>query len=260
MPPLLTITTDFGTTDSYVAQMKGVILAINPLAQIVDVTHQVPPQDVFRAALILDEISQVFPAGTIHVVVVDPGVGSSRAIVAAEAGVQRFLAPDNGLLGPVLSRFPARRVHRVSDESFWRQPVSATFHGRDIFAPVAAQWSLGTDLSRIGPAVDAASLVALPRYEPRHEGSVLVGRIESIDSFGNLTTNIDERHLAGRHRALTISVAGARIGGVQRCYADCPAGDLLALVGSSGRLEIAVNGGNAAVRLNAVIGMEVRIG
>ncbi len=260
MPPIITLTTDFGTIDSYVAQMKGVILAINPLAQIVDVTHHIPPQDVFRAASVVDEIAHVFPAGTIHVAVVDPGVGSSRAIVAAEAEEQRFIAPDNGLLGPVLARFPAKRVHRVSEESFWRRPVSATFHGRDIFAPVAAHWSRGTNLSQFGPSVEVTSLVSLPRPELRQEGAVLVGRIEAIDTFGNLITNIDRSQLAGRDdSSLTISVAGQTISSVDRCYADRPSGVILALVGSSGRLEIAVSGGNAAACLNAVKGMEVRV-
>src|SRR5690349_1490470 len=144
---IITLTTDFGERDSYVAQMKGVILAINSQAQIVDVTHAIGPQDVARGARIIEEIAGVYPAGSIHVAVVDPGVGSERALLAAEAAGQRFLAPDNGLLSPLFRRFGPERVHRLANERYWRRPVSATFHGRDILAPVAAHWSRGADLA-----------------------------------------------------------------------------------------------------------------
>jgi len=256
---MITLTSDFGTTDSYVAQMKGVILGINPLVDIVDVTHAVPPQDIARAGVIIDEIARVFPAGTIHVAVVDPGVGSQRSIIAAEASGQRFLAPDNGLLGAVLARAAPQRIHCVTREQFWRVPVSATFHGRDVFAPVAAHWSLGVDLAEFGPPIDPAALVRLAAVEPRQLGAALVGCVEAVDSFGNLITNVTESQLAGERGSLCVLIAGQRIAGISRCYSDCPPRTLLALIGSSGRLEIAVNSGSAAKLLSAGTGTEVRV-
>jgi len=257
---IITLTTDFGQRDSYVAQIKGVILAINPQAQLVDVTHAVSPQDVAQGARIIDEIAGVFPEGSIHVAVIDPGVGSDRALLAAEAAGQRFLAPDNGLLSSLFRRCAPRRVHRLVNERYWRPPVSVTFHGRDILAPVAAHWSRGADLADFGPACDVATLVMLLREEPRRVGSALIGRIETVDAFGNLITNVGEADLlAGDRDAFGISISGERIAGISRCYSDRPSGSLLALFGSSGRLEIAVNGGNAASQLDASVGIEFRI-
>jgi S-adenosylmethionine hydrolase len=257
---IITLTTDFGTSDSYVAQMKGAILAINAQVQVVDVTHAIPPQDVDRAASVLSDVVGVFPAGSIHVVVVDPGVGSSRALLAAEAASQRFLAPDNGLLHPLFRRCPPVRIHRLTENRFWRSPVSATLHGRDILAPVAAHWSLGSDIAEFGPAVDAGQIAVLTREEPHWVEDMLVGRVESTDSFGNLITNIDATELATADRSLvSTSIAARQIIGLCHCYSDQPAGMPLALMGSSGRLEIAVNRGSAAKMLGAGLGMEVRV-
>jgi hypothetical protein len=257
---IVTLTTDFGTSDNYVAQMKGVILGIAPEVQLVDVTHAISLQDVSRGAAILEEIAAVFPAGTIHIAVVDPGVGGPRALVAAEAAGQRFLAPDNGLLVPVILRFPPARVHRLAAERFWRKPVSATFHGRDILAPVAAHWSLGADLADFGPPFDVATLVALPANAPRRLAAALVGQIDSIDAFGNLITNVREADLpAGDRCAIAIRIGARQTIGISRCYSDRPPGCLLALVGSSGRLEIAINGGNAAKELDVARGAELHI-
>lgn len=262
MPPaIITLTTDFGTSDSYVAQLKGTILAVNPDARLVDVTHAIPAQDLPRGAIVLEEIVQVFPAGTIHVAVVDPGVGSDRAVIGAEAAGQRFLAPDNGLLSLVFRWFPPTRVHRLAENRFWRNPVSATFHGRDILAPVAAHWSLGTDLAEFGPPIDVSTLVQLPSHEPQQIGNELVGRIESIDRFGNLITNIRDSQLPkGEKSTLSISVGGHCIIGLSRAYSDQARGALLALISSSGRLEIAINSGSAGRTLNIAPGAEVRIG
>jgi S-adenosylmethionine hydrolase len=258
--PIITLTTDFGTSDSYVAQLKGAILAINPQAQLIDVTHAVPPQAVSRAAAIMEEIACVFPAGSIHVAVVDPGVGSDRALLAAEAAGQRFLAPDNGLLMVLFRSFPPPRVHRLTDDRFWRKPVSATFHGRDILAPVAAHWSCGADVAEFGPPVNVASLVNLPLAEPRRTGRILTGCVEAADAFGNLISNIREADLPpGDRFALRIGIGNQTIAGISRCYSDHPAGSLLALIGSSGRLEIAVSHGSAARHLNVSCGTEVRV-
>ncbi|MGE5194458.1 MAG: S-adenosyl-l-methionine hydroxide adenosyltransferase family protein [Deltaproteobacteria bacterium] len=257
---IVTLTTDFGICDSYVAQMKGVILGIAPDVQLVDVTHAIPPQDVGRAAAVIAEIARVFPAGTVHVAVVDPGVGSDRALLAAEAAGQRFLAPDNGLLTLLFRRFPPARIHRLADDRFWRKPVSATFHGRDILAPVAAHWTRGADLADFGPAVDVATLVTLFLEEPRRIGQTLIGRVESVDAFGNLITNVREADLpAGERGCFLVYLGDSRIAGVSRCYADVSSGQLLALIGSSGSLEIAVNGGSAARQIGVSVGTEVRV-
>jgi S-adenosylmethionine hydrolase len=257
---IITLTTDFGACDSYVAQLKGVVLAINPKVQLVDVTHAIGPQDVARGAAIVEEIMTVFPAGSIHLAVVDPGVGSDRALLAAEAAGQRFLAPDNGLLSPVFRLFASTRIHRLANERYWRKPVSATFHGRDILAPVAAHWSLGVDLAEFGPAVDVTALVTLPAQGTRRAGAVLLGRVETIDAFGNLITNVRDTDLAVHDRAaVTISLGKHQVVGVSRCYSDRPPGSVLALIGSSGCLEIAVNRGNAARQLGVALGDDVRI-
>jgi hypothetical protein len=258
--PVITLTTDFGSSDSYVAQMKGVILGINPQVQLVDVTHAIPPQNVARGAAVLVEISCAFPAGTIHVAVVDPGVGSNRALLAADAAGQRFLAPDNGLLWPVLRSSPTDKVHRIESDRFWRNPVSATFHGRDILAPVAAHWSCGIDIAEFGPPFDVTKLIELPANEPRRVGQALVGLVESVDAFGNLITNIGETDLpSGDRRAFSIALGGVRFTGIGRTYSDRPVGSLLALIGSSRRLEISVKEGNAAAILAVGPGAEVRI-
>jgi S-adenosylmethionine hydrolase len=256
---IITLTTDFGTGDSYVAQMKGVILSINPAVQIVDVTHAVGPQDVSRAAAIVDEIAEMFPRGSIHVAVVDPGVGTGRALLAAQAADQCFLAPDNGLLTVLFRRRPPTRVHRLTDDRFWRKPVSSTFHGRDILGPVAAHLSLGTDLADFGPPDNVAELVQLSRDEPRRIGGKLIGRVESIDTFGNLISNIRESDIPPGDRPLSVFIGGCRIDGISRCYADWASGSVLALFGSSGRLEVAVPRGSAQKQLAVSEGAEVRI-
>jgi S-adenosylmethionine hydrolase len=257
---IVTLTTDFGMSDSYVAQMKGAILAINPEVQLVDVTHAIPPQGIARAAAVVEEIACVFPPASIHVAVVDPGVGSDRALLSAESAGQRFLAPDNGLLTLLFRRFPASRIHRLTADRFWRKPVSATFHGRDILAPVAAHWSRGTDLAEFGPAVDVASLVQLSFEVPRREGNVLVGCVESVDSFGNLISNIREVDLPISDRtALRIGIGNVTIVGISRYYSEHPGGSLMAFIGSSGRLEIAVTDGSAARNLDLSFGAGIRI-
>jgi len=257
---IITLTTDFGASDSYVAQMKGVILSINASVRIVDVTHAVAPQDVARAAAILEEIALAFPAGTVHVAVVDPGVGSARLLLLAEAAGQYFLAPDNGLLRPLLRRFAPTRIYTLTADRFWRKPVSSTFHGRDILAPVAAHLSLGADPVEFGPAVELASLVDLPIERPDADGRTLVGRVTAVDSFGNLLTNIREADLPPVDRqTLSIRLGGHRISGLCHCYADKPVGNLLALMGSNGQLEIAINQGHAARELNLGVGSDVRV-
>lgn len=259
--PIITLTTDFGTRDSYVAQMKGVILGINPQVQLVDVTHDILPQDVRQAALVLDEAIDAFPAQTIHLVVVDPGVGTDRRIVGAELGGYRFVAPDNGVLSPVARRHAPRRCVQLTESRFWRQPVSNTFHGRDVMGPVAAHWSLGVDLAEFGPALEEP-LIELPVPLPRRIPDGVEGEVIRVDSFGNLITNIEQGMLpdepAARNRAI-VEVGSHRIAGIALSYAEHSVGALLAVVGSSGRLEIAVNQGSAADVVGLRAGTCVRL-
>ncbi|MFZ5830599.1 MAG: SAM hydrolase/SAM-dependent halogenase family protein, partial [Planctomycetota bacterium] len=193
---IITLTTDFGHSSPYVAAMKGVILSIHPQATVVDITHAIPAQDVRAAAVVLDDVTEYFPEGTIHVVVVDPGVGTERAILYAEVGTQRYLAPDNGVLSHILSRRPAARLLLVTESKWFRQPVSRTFHGRDIFAPVAAHLGLGLDPSLLGPQAGGPTL--LPKPEVQITPSRIHGVVQAVDSFGNLITNITAEMLAGR--------------------------------------------------------------
>jgi hypothetical protein len=265
MPPIITITTDFGLSDSYVAQMKGAILAISPEATLVDVTHQVPRQDCAAASAILADVVAAFPPGTIHLVVVDPGVGTDRRAVAVETKNAnevigpRFVAPDNGVLTEVLQNRPIQRAVRLAEPRFWRAEVSHTFHGRDVFAPVAAHWSRGIDLAEFGPPLEWP-LIKLAANRPVVQAGEIRGRIVRTDSFGNLITNIEASTLpeSGRER-LIIELGTQRIVGISRCYGEKPTGELLALIGSSGRLEIAVCQGHAGEILAAWSGDPVAV-
>ena len=256
MPPL-TLTTDFGTADTYVAQMKGVILARVPTATIVDATHAVPPQDVRRAALLVADLADAFPPGSVHVAVVDPGVGTCRAILAAAAGGQFYLAPDNGLLTVIFDRQPAAAVHAVTNPQHRRAAVSQTFHGRDIFAPAAAALLAGVPIEELGPRV--TDCVRLDGLTAMWEPDGLVGHIAWADHFGNLVTTIPAAWMPEDPARLRLCVGQHTLHGLRQCYADVPPGTPLVLVGSSGRLEIAVNGGSAAAVLQITAGTVVRV-
>ncbi|MEO8493940.1 MAG: SAM-dependent chlorinase/fluorinase [Planctomycetota bacterium] len=253
MPPaIITLTTDFGTADTYVAQMKGVILSINPAATIVDVTHEIPPQDVTRGSIALGEMWQAFPAGTIHVAVVDPGVGTSRGILSAECEGRLFVAPNNGLLSQVLQQKPPSEIVELQDRTYWRALISDTFHGRDIMAPVAAHLSLGVRLGRLGPpATDVKTIdFAVPRFEERQ----LIGQVIGIDRFGNLITNIELAHLRQIPTTeINVCFKQQQVSGISRTYGEHPVGALIALPGSQGHLELAIVGGSASVELGAKI-------
>jgi S-adenosylmethionine hydrolase len=252
--PIITLLTDFGTRDSYVAQMKGVILGINPQVLIVDITHDIEPQAIMQGAMTLDDTFDSFPPGTIHVVIVDPDVGSTRRRIAVELGDQRYVGPDNGLLTLVSRRYPIHRVTSLTATHFHRQPTSPTFHGRDLFAPVAANWSLGMDLSEFGEPVTAPlSELRIPRIE-KQEREVR-GEIVAIDRFGNLATNIMAADLPLYCPSTIIThVAGQQLIGLSQYYSEHPPGTLLSLIGSSGRLEISQNIGHAAAKLESKIG------
>jgi len=257
--PIITLTTDFGSDSPYAAAMKGVILSINPAATLVDISHAVPPQDVRRGALVLENTTPWFPEGTIHVAVVDPGVGSDRQIVYARIGEQQYVAPDNGLLSRLLAKTPAAEIRRLANPAYWLQPVSATFHGRDIMAPVAARLSLGLDPRELGPP--AGRLAACHWPQPELSDRKIRGQVIEIDSFGNLVTNIAAELFAGRPTDTRVCVVCGiyETFGIYHHYAAQAGGMLVALVGSTGRLELAVVGDNAAARLGVAVGTRVAL-
>jgi S-adenosyl-L-methionine hydrolase (adenosine-forming) len=256
---VITLTTDFGSGSHYLAAMKGVILSICPEATIVDITHGVPPQDIRRASLILDSAANWFPPETIHVAVVDPGVGSDRAIVYARIGRQQFIVPDNGLLSRLVARTPPTKLIRLADPSHWLKPVSSTFHGRDIMAPVAAHLAAGLNPDRLGPPLDRLTTMDWP--EVRRRPDRIDGAVIEIDSFGNLITNVTSEMLAGRptDRRACVVCNIYETWGIYDAYAAQSGGTLVALVGSGGRLELALVGDNAARRLGIVVGSPVTV-
>ena len=254
-PRIITLTTDFGTSDAYVGIMKGVILSINPNAQIVDLTHAIPPQDIYEAAFSIYAAHSYFPKGTIHIIVVDPGVGSDRQAIVSRTNDAFFICPDNGVLSYLLQSVeneggPPIDSVTIQNSAYCLPEVSNTFHGRDVFAPVAAHLSLGVPLDDIGPPLQ--TLVQLPIQVCELSGSTLTGQIVKIDRFGNAITNISETAIARLEGASTgemsiyeIRVGSARLNRLSRAYAESGVGKPLAIIGSSGLLEIAINGGNA---------------
>ncbi len=257
---IITLTTDFGPNSPYVAITKGVILSICPTASIVDLSHDIPPQDVRRAALVLDEVTQWYPPGTIHLAVVDPGVGTDRAIVYALMGSQHYVAPDNGLLSRLAARIPPSKIIQLTAAEYWLPQVSNTFHGRDIMAPVVARLALGLDPERLGPPLERLTTLDWPAA--RQAAGRIDGCVIEIDSFGNLITNITSEMLTGRptDRSACIVCSIYETWGVYRTYGDQPNGTFIALIGSSGRLELALVGDNAARRLGITAGTTVTIG
>ena len=254
-PRIITLTTDFGITDTYVGTMKGVILSINPNVQIVDITHAIPPQDIYEAAFSIYSVHNYFPNGTIHVIVVDPGVGSDRQAIVYQTDTAFFVCPDNGVLSYLLQNIeeeqeqPIKAVE-IQNKAYYLPEVSNTFHGRDIFAPVAAHLSLDVPLADFGPS--AQTLVQLPIPAPELSGNMLTGQIVKIDRFGNAITNISESTIArlesastGKISAYEIRIGSVRLNRFNRAYAESGIGKPLAIIGSSGLLEVAINGGNA---------------
>ncbi len=261
-PPLIALLTDFGTGDHYVAAMKGIILTINPDARIVDLSHEIAPQNVTEASFTLSAVYRCFPRGSIMVAVVDPGVGGSRRIICLEAGGYVFLAPDNGLLTPVARREKRRRIFLVTNRRYFRKEVSATFHGRDVFAPAAAHLSLGVRPEKLGRKTE--TMVELDLPAPMTSGGILTGEVIHVDRFGNLVTNVTREAFARFRKTrygntIAIEIAGTRIRGLSRTYTERAPGEPLAIIGSGGRLEISVNGGSARRVLNAGTGTPVRI-
>src|SRR5262245_24313654 len=259
--PIITFTSDFGRSDWFVGVVHGVIHAVCPDARVVDLTHDVPPGHVARAAFVLEAAAPDFPPDTVHLAVVDPGVGTDRRGLVAGARGQRFVGPDNGVLEWALAD-PAAVVHEATEARFFRQPVSRTFHASDIFGPVAAHLARGEPLAAFGPRV--AEPRRLGRPGPRRDEDRLIGHIVFVDHFGNALTNLTEQDLSDAFPmtppdALDVVVAGRVLHGLARAYGDSPVGTLLAIVGSSGRLEIAQAGGDVATRLGLGEGDEIAV-
>jgi len=273
MSAIITLTTDFGLTDAYVAAMKGVILGINPEAKLIDICHSIKPQNIPQAAFVLSTAYQFFPQKTIHLVVVDPGVGTERRGIILRTPSADFVAPDNGVLSYAIQESSAKpaadnvnlqerelepglEAVAITKPQFWRTPVSSTFHGRDLFAPVAALLSLGFPPIDFGEAITSLTMLPLPKPHRRPDGS-LVGHILHIDNFGNLITNIKGSDLPPTKQPITVEVGNHVISGLSRTYAEGQG--LLTLIGSSGYLEVSLKGGSASAFLDAEVGSEVRL-
>jgi len=248
---IITLLTDFGTEDAYVGMMKGAILSINPQTVIVDITHHIDPQDLIQAAYIIKSSYTYFPKGTVHLLVVDPGVGSDRSIVALELMDHIFLAPDNGVLTLLMDEGKTDAIVRVENTRYFLKPVSRTFHGRDIFAPVGAHLSKGLDIKNLGSPLDRQNLVHLKISKPYLSGSrQLVGTVIWFDRFGNCTSNIDAALLkkmdkSGSGKMVEVKIGKHTIKGISLSYAEAEPKSPLAIIGGFGYLEIALNKGNA---------------
>jgi len=275
MSPIITLTTDFGYDDAYVAAVKGAILNINREASIVDVTHSVRPQDILQAAFILDGAYRYFPKQTVHVAIVDPGVGSERRGVILKTPSAIFVAPDNGILSYIIDDLfsvdgrslveetrglteivfkKGLEAAAITDPRFWRHPVSPTFHGRDIFAPVAAGLSLGISPYEFGEKINSLHVLPIAKPLVDADGNV-VGQVLHVDRFGNLITNIRSDNLPGKN--VTIEVGGRRIQGMSDYYAQGEG--IMAVVGSSGYLEVSLREGSACAFLEIGVGDEIRV-
>lgn len=270
--PIITLTTDFGTADGFVGALKGVILGINPNATIVDITHQIPLQDIQAGAFTFDTAHDYFPAGTAHVVVVDPGVGTKRRPILVIGPQSAYVAPDNGVLSYLFAEANKSatqgdaftnvevtlpegwRAYHLTNDKYWHHPVSSTFHGRDIFAPVAAHLSNGAAPGDMGDPVKTITAFTIPT--PIHDGSALLGCILHADHYGNLITNVTQEDLQRQGAPVTVRIGGRTIEGLAASYQDA---DLTALMGSHGYLEVAARNGSAAQLLGVSAGGEVRV-
>ena len=255
MGGVITFTSDFGLTDVYVGSVKGAIKTIAPDVDIIDITHGIERGDIVGGGLALASACRYFPTGTVHLAVVDPGVGTDRGIIAAELDEYFYVAPDNGLLGRVAARTKSRRFVYVENERYFRQPVSATFNGRDVMGPVAAHLAAGVAMTDLGPAVRE---IVADGWEParvRDDGTVM-GKVVAVDHFGNCITNIAEADL--RVKDAYVRAGDCEIP-VARTFGDVAPGSAVAYVGSAGYLEVAVNMGSAARKLPLGRGDQVSV-
>jgi S-adenosylmethionine hydrolase len=276
MSTVITLTTDFGYKDAYVASMKGVILGINPEASLVDISHSVKPQNILQAAFILSTTYRYFSKKSIHLVVVDPDVGSERRAIILRTPAASFVAPDNGVLSYIIQQSiiepvvkkgrlsikggikPGEHIEvvHITNPRFWRSKISPTFHGRDIFAPVAAALSLGFPPIEFGESLTSVEMLPIPCPGKRPDGS-LAGHVIHIDNFGNLITDIQRENLPPTGKVDTIEINNRFISGLVHTYSE--GNGLIALIGSSGYVELSLKGGNAASLLESKIGDEVRL-
>jgi S-adenosylmethionine hydrolase len=255
---IITLTTDFGLSDPYAGVMKGVMLSIAPDAQLVDLTHDVRSYDILEAAFLLEHAYRYFPEGTVHLVVVDPGVGSARRPLAASARHHMFVGPDNGVLSFALypePKSPVPSAHHITNVSLFLNPVSRTFHGRDIFAPVAAHLARGMAIESVGPRVSDFIRLPFPTPRPYRRDSV-IANVVRVDKFGNVITNLRRENLQG---SFCIEIAGFKVTDLFSNYAEAKAGELFAIEGSTGYIEIALNQGSAANKLDIHSGVEIAV-
>ena len=262
---IITLLSDFGGNDEYVGVMKGVILSICPSVSIVDITHQIDPQDIAQAAYLIPASYRFFPEGTVHLIVVDPGVGGQRDILAIDYAGHVFIAPDNGVLTLLMNCEKSDTIVRIQNADYFLRPVSATFHGRDIFAPSGAHIVNGTGLEELGTKIGVEDIVHLEDLNCRlSESGEIVGKIISIDRFGNLITNIDSNSLTTirqnhAENRMQIHIGTHVISDLSGTYASVAPSSPLALIGSRNFLEIAVNCGNAQRHFKAQKGDTVRV-
>ena len=255
MVTLITLTTDFGTADGFVGALKGVILSLAPDAMLVDLTHDVPPHDIRAGTFALETAIPHFPRNAIHVAVVDPGVGSARAAILVETGRGRFVAPDNGVLTSVVPDDGAARIYTLDKPEYWRPRVSATFHGRDVFAPVAAHLARGVRPETLG--TPTPGITRLPWPQIRRCGDELRGEVIHVDRFGNLITNLRPQDLGRQPARVRFRIRGLEIAGVTPHYAA--GSGIMVVVNSGGRLEVALPGANAARTLGIGIGEALHV-
>ena len=255
-PGILTLTTDFGSHGPYAAAMKGIVLSLVPGTQMVDVSHTISPQNILEGAFVLSGILEAFPRGTVHLAVIDPGVGTDRRLIAAQVADQWFVLPDNGLLTGVTRGRAPTGIWEITNPMIHRPKVSATFHGRDILAPAAAHLLLGRDPAELGPV--RTKFVTLRNFEPSQDELGFVGEVIFRDTFGNLITNISADRL-GTPPSFDwrIEIAGRRIDGLSHTYGDRPAGSTVSVIGSTGWVEIAIVNGDAGRQLTAGPGTTV---
>ncbi len=260
--PIVTLTTDFGLNDHFVGVMKGVILNIAPNAEIVDISHSVQPFDILDGALTLAQSYSYFPARTIHLIVVDPGVGSARRPILATSDGFNFVAPDNGVLSLMYAREERVHVRHITGEHYFRQPISNTFHGRDIFAPVAGFLAKGVEQEKFGPEIEDFVRFNAPKPKAA-DGNTLRGVVLKVDRFGNLITNFTPQDvpglLEGKTPGFKITIGKREVTTVHTNYVDGAAGEVFAILGSMGYLEIAANRGAATQLTSATKGAEVTI-
>jgi S-adenosylmethionine hydrolase len=252
----ITLLTDFGVADGYVGTMKGVILGIAPAAPIIDISHLISPQNIAEGAFVLSRAYRYFPRGTVHVVVIDPGVGGARRPVLLDAGHSVFIGPDNGVFSYVLTAETGLRAYHLDAPDYWLPAISTTFHGRDIFAPCAAHVARGVAPEKLGTPIPIDSLVRLPNLQATAGAGVVRGQVVHIDRFGNVITNIPASMVAelGAKSEVAVRVGGQNIAGVAVAYTDVAVGAMVALISSGGSLEISVRNGDASRRLGCRAG------